>query len=281
MPTFSIKVELHKELLEKAINNRVTIRPSTKITSFKFETNGTLNAVIDESGNIFQGKIFVDASGVSGVLSKKVGLQEIKLEIAVGLEYNAKYSGLEHQAHLFIGSGFKGGYGWIFPVGNGRAIVGYGTFHHKSIAELKHELNSVISKKPICDLIALDNNKDYGGAIPVTSVKNKFVYENIVCVGDSVSQVNPLVGEGYRFILQASSIAAPYIQQAIQQKNIDFLKGYERDWCRKFYSPYSKAKKLRFLMNVISRSDFLSNILTRLIRTFTDRKFEQLLAANL
>lgn len=274
------KVKLHKELLKKAIDNNVQVKLFTKITKINFGDNGSVVSVDDEGDNKFYADIFVDATGIAGVLSKKVGLQDKKHKIAVGIEYNVKYLGSEHQAHLFIGKGFKGGYGWIFPLGKGRAIIGYGTFHKGSIAKLKLKLNAVMSADSVRNLVEKDNEIIQGGIIPITSVKNKFVYKNIICIGDSVSQINPLLGEGYRFIMQSVLIAAPYIQQSVKSKNIGLLKKYEKEWSNKFEDSYLKAKKWQRFFSIISYSNFLSDIFVRLAGKLSDEKFEKFLKAD-
>ncbi len=274
------KMRIHEELLKRAIDNNVAIKASTTIVSAEFGAGGMLNLVKDENGKVYKASVFVDASGAHGFLSKRIGLQDKKLKLAEGVEYNVKYFGPEHRAYLFIGSAFSGGYGWIFPVGNGRAIVGYGTFNKKMFDQLKQKLDGMVSSSPVKELVQKDNDKFNGYSLPVTSVKNKFVSKNIVCVGDSVSQVNPLVGEGYRFILKSGLIAAKYVQQAIANKNLELLKGYEVEWNEKFYSIYKKSKKLQRLANLASKSDLLCDMATWIMSKWPDEKFERALAAD-
>lgn len=275
------KTRLHQELINKAISNGVIIRTSTKIEGFNFDSSGILDSIEDSKGNKFYAKIFIDASGLAGVLSKRVGLQTSKMNIAVGLEYNAKYFGPQSQAHLFIGKAFQGGYGWIFPLGNQRAIVGYGTFQRESIINLRKKLLLALSAEPIKSLIERDNDKSYGGTIPITPVRTKFVHKNIVCLGDSVSQVNPVVGEGYRFIMQSAIIAAPYINASLQAGNLELLKGYEIEWKKKFGRAYAKAKFYQRVMGLISKSNTATNIVTCLIGKMDSKDFQKALSGDL
>ena len=274
------KVELHKELIAKTLSHGIIIRTSTKIVGFKADPKGILECLIDGSGNEFFAKVFVDASGLSGVLSKRLGIQAGKTKTAVGLEYNAEYLGQQNQAHLFIGKSFAGGYGWIFPQGNRRAIIGYGSFHQESVARLKQKLDVAIAKEPIKSLIKVDNNINYGGTIPITDVNRKLVYKNVLCVGDSVSQVNPLVGEGYRFIMQAASIAGPYIVKCIRENNLRSLNGYETEWLKRFEKAYIKSKRLQTIANIASKSDVLSNCAVWFVGKCTDKMVQKTLSAD-
>jgi digeranylgeranylglycerophospholipid reductase len=217
---------------------------------------------------------------VNGFLSKKIGLQDLKLKIAVGLEYNVRYLAPQSQAHLFIGAAFRGGYGWIFPLKNGRAIVGYGTFHKESIARLKQKLDAALHDQPMAELVRKDNAESYGGTIPAGPVKNTFVQGNIVCVGDSVSQVNPVVGEGYRFIMEASALAARSITEAVRSGRLELLSGYDTAWSRRFEKAYRKSKRIQLLADLCGRADALSDLACLAVRSMSDARFQKNLAAN-
>ena len=66
-------------------------------------------------------------------------------------------------------------------------------------------------------LVEKDNEKVEGGSIPITPVIDKFIHQNLVCVGDSVSQVNPVVGEGYKFIFESAIMASKAISKSLQE----------------------------------------------------------------
>lgn len=271
---------MHRELLEKAHAARVTIKISTRIQEIKLNAHG-VEALIDEKGATYTAKIFVDASGVAGVLSRRVGLQDKNIDVAVGLEYNVRYSGPECQSHLFIGRDFRGGYGWIFPLGNSRAILGYGTFHRESNAKLKEMLDNLFEIPTIAALARKDDNAVYGGTIPLTKVKKKFVWQNIVCVGDSVSQNNPLAGEGYRFVLEAGRIAAEHIDCALQADDMDALKGYTGEWNAKFYRSYRWCKLLQRIGNVASANDYASDLIAYGVSKVSGRMFAKVIAGDI
>lgn len=253
------KTRVHKELLDKAVRNEVDIKTGTHVSSFTTGENGLIKFVTEKNGKRYCAKIFIDTSGTAGVISRKVGLLDKKLKVAKGLEYNVKYLGPEYQSHLFIGKHYNGGYGWIFPLGNERAILGFCSLNDK--VNIQKGLDSMFTIPPIDRLVIKDRHKIHGGNIPITKVKTKFVYKNLVCIGDSVSQVNPLVGEGYRFILEAGQIAALYIFKALDSNNMQILKEYEKEWNSKFTKDYQRCKKIQTIANMASRNNLLSDIL--------------------
>ena len=132
----------------------------------------------------------------------------------------------------------------------------------------------------IKNMIVIDNRKVYGGTIPMTEVKTKLVYKNVLCVGDSVSQVNPLVGEGYRFVIESGFIAAPYVLKAIQENNDELLHGYETEWSKVFYKKYHRGLRLQKFADKVSKSDFISDIVNLFVATKTKSSFTDFLSGE-
>ena len=253
---------LHKELLKSLDYNFVTIKTDVNIQNI-FEDNSTqkYTHVADKRGVTYQGKIFIDASGTSGVLSKKAGLLNKKYEIATGVEYNVKYMGNPNEMHIMVGKVYEGGYGWIFPLKNERAIIGYGAYDAKLAKGLKESLNKIIELPNIKNLVIKDNEVVEGGSIPSTPVIEKFVSNNLVCVGDSVSQVNPIGGEGYKFIFEAAFMASKAIKKSLQKNDLNLLSEYEKDWKSRFSYNYKRSKiAQKRVYNTLTRSDFLTDL---------------------
>lgn len=251
---------VHQELINAIDLNFVTIKTDVYIKDFKIDDAGFFTSVIDKNGNTYSAKIFVDATGTAGTLSKKVGLREQHCKLATGVEYNVKYLGDPKSSYLYFGNEFKGGYGWIFPLKNQRAIIGFGTFDKTLIKDLKNRLNQILETPRIKKLVQKDNNLVEGGSIPITPVYEKFVKNNLVCVGDSVSQVNPVVGEGYKFIFEAAIMANKAIVKSIHQNSLEYLVEYEDAWKARFLRNYKRSKKAQQRLSFVSKSDLLSDI---------------------
>lgn len=254
------KMQLHRELLDKCINNGVTLFKGSRITDLVLKDPHTIDTLEDKQGQKYKGKIYIDASGTTGILSKKLGLQEASFPLAVGLEYNASYSGDPHEVIFFLGPEYAGGYGWIFPVNEQKAIVGFGTFNPKIRCNLKQGLSAIIADRRVKHLIHIEDTTTYGGNIPITDVNKTMQCGNLVCVGDSVSQVNPLVGEGYKFILDSSIMAVDAISDALIYNDLLRLKNYEKQWISTYHTHYSNAKMLQNLLARMHQYDSLTDI---------------------
>ncbi|MCE3295882.1 MAG: DNA-binding protein [Crocinitomicaceae bacterium] len=282
--TYPVKIlnkkKVHLELYNALDTNNVKTLTGVYIKEFVQNENGDLVKLIDQNKNEYSGKIVIDASGTIGFLSRKLGLQPQKLEYATGVEYNVRYLGKPDEAHLFIGREFEGGYGWIFPLENDRAIVGFGSNDEKIIKELKSRLDRILAMPAFKNLVAKDNEKCEGGTIPVSEVHTRFVKNNLVCIGDSVSQVNPVVGEGYKFILESAVMAVKAIDEALKQNDNSLLKKYESDWSKRFLDNYNFSKYVQLKMFRYSKYDFLVDFLMIYSRIKDNNKFVKVLAGE-
>ncbi len=266
------KKKVHEELLEAIDTDYVSMFLGINIKDFKKDKDGHLTSVIDSKGNEYFGKIFIDASGTNGVISKKVGLRDKKVALGTGVEYNVKYMGNPKEGHLLIGKVYQGGYGWIFPLKDNRAIIGFGTFDEKIVKDLKHRLNEILKLPHIKKLVVKDNEKVEGGSIPITPVLDKFVLNNLVCVGDSVSQVNPIVGEGYKFIFEAGLMASRAIDKALKNDDLIYLSEYESAWRKRFFANYSRSKRSQERLFKYSNKDLLMDFALFMTRFRSDKK---------
>ncbi len=266
------KSKVHQELLEGVNSEYVTIKLKVDIKKAVRGDQGTFNGVIDKEGNEYSGKIFVDASGTNGVISKHVGLQEKRIRHATGVEFNVKYLGKPTQAHLFIGKQYQGGYGWIFPLQDERAIIGFGSFDNAVRKDLKTRLNAILETPVIKNLVVKDNQIVEGGSIPLTPVLEKFVLNNLICVGDSVSQVNPVAGEGYKFIFESAVMASKAIDTSLATNDIKDLLTYELDWKNRFSESYKRAKFLQEKVFRFSKNDFLMDAAMLYLNLLSDNR---------
>lgn len=274
------KKKVHEELLEAIDDTYVTTLLKVNIKNIHKGENGRYTSVTDSKGNEYFGKIFIDASGTNGVISKKVGLREKKVDLGTGVEYNVKYTGNPKEGHLLIGKAYQGGYGWIFPLKDNRAIIGFGTFDEKIVKDLKHRLNEILELPHIKKLVVKDNEKVEGGSIPITPVLDKFVLNNLVCVGDSVSQVNPIVGEGYKFIFEAGLMASKAINKSLENNNLDYLSEYESDWKKRFLANYTRSKRSQERLFKYSNKDLLMDFALFMTRFRSDKKIVRSLSGE-
>lgn len=266
------KKKVHQEILQTIDNEFVSFLTNVHIKDIEKDFSGKFEAIIDKNDTKYTATIFVDASGTNGVLSKKIGLMETSPKLAVGVEYNVKYKGNPNEIHLLVGKVYEGGYGWIFPLKNQRAIIGFGTIDDTIIKELKNRLHTILEIPKIKKLVEKDNTKIEGGSIPITPVLSEFVKQNLLCVGDSVSQVNPIVGEGYKFIFEAALMASKAIIKSIENNDISKLNEYETAWKNRFFDNYSRSKNAQIRFIKYSQDNLLMNTVLLFSKLISDKR---------
>jgi len=266
------KTKVHEELIGNFDDDYITVMTGIHVNCILKDKNGHYTCAIDKSKNEYHGKVIVDASGTNGVISKEVGLREKKVKLATGVEYNVKYLGNPREVHLLMGKVYQGGYGWIFPLQKNRAIIGFGSFNDQVVKKLKLRLNEILELPLIKKLVIKDNDKVEGGSIPLTPVLDKFVLHNLVCVGDSVSQVNPVVGEGYKFIFEAAIMASKAINKALENDNMSYLSEYESEWKNRFLANYKRSKSSQEKLFKYSNNDYLMDMALVLLKLRSDKR---------
>lgn len=266
------KRKVHEELLAGINADFVTIQPGVSVQDIKKDDQGNYHCITDKKGNEYHANIFVDASGNSRVFSKKVGLIDTNIVFASGVEYNVEYLGETDEAHFMLGKDYQGGYGWIFPLKNKRAIIGFGSYEKKVIKNLKSRLNHIIHLPNISKIVRKDNEKVEGGSVPLTPVIDKFIDRNLVCVGDSVSQINPIAGEGYKFIFEAALMASDAIVKALLSQDMSVLSKYEVNWRGRFLSNYKRSKKAQERIYKLSKYDSLIDLGMIILKLRSNKK---------
>lgn len=274
------KVKVHEELLAGLDPEFVTIKNGLSIVDFECDTVGRIKHIIDKNNEMHVGKYFIDATGFNGVLSRKLNLQPEVNEIASGVEYNVKYKGDPQTCYLLIGKKYKGGYGWIFPMQNGRAIFGFGSAEKDVIKILKKRLDEIILLPEFQKLVEKDNNKCEGGTLPITAVREKLIHHNLICIGDSVTQVNPTVGEGYKFIFESAKMGADAIVNALNTNDPAALAVYEEKWKQRFLHNYHFSKRFQRLVMRYSHFDWLMDILMIFLKRKSDEKVIKVIAGE-
>lgn len=164
-----------------------------------------------------------------------------------------------------------GGYIWVFPKGKDTANVGIGVLGNLS--------ESGMAKKLLDDFIENNSNLKNGnpvrflaGAVPV-AMPVETVRNNLILVGDSARQVDPITGGGLTHCLEAGKIAGETIGMAIEKQQFDkeTLSIYETKWKEAF----SKKLKRNYMLKEIFL-DFDDKTLNMLADSLKDIKFDEI-----
>ena len=222
------------------------------------------NAIKNEKGDIigvngmgpngettFYAKVVIDASGFPSTVCKAMGLVPQWERFGAGAEYEMKAENVDSETWwLMVGQEYSpAGYAWIFPLGNNKVRIGVGVGKPESNVDPTQRLKEIIEKKmgPIKKLGKLTKIEFHYGLIPNDGLSRKTVFNNLILVGDSAGQANPLVLEGIRYAIKFGRVAGKVASEAIKSGNTDkeSLHPYEENWRKAIESKINSASKVQ------------------------------------
>jgi len=216
--------------------------------------NGDIVGVIGNGpkGKIeFYCKIVIDASGFTSVVSKSMGFVTQWKRFGAGAEYEVKAENVDSDTWwLMVGQQYSpAGYAWIFPLGKNIVRIGVGIGKPESNVDPTQRLKDLMDKKvgPIKKLGKITPIEFHYGLIPNDGLSRKTVYNNLILVGDSAGQANPLVLEGIRYAIKYGRVAGKVSADAIKSGNTDesALYSYEETWKKEIESKINSAGKVQ------------------------------------
>jgi len=199
----------------------------------------------------FHSKVVIDATGFPSTICKVMGFAPQWERFGAGAEYEMKAEYVDSDTWwLMVGQQYSpAGYAWIFPLGDNIVRIGVGVGKPESDVDPTQRLKEIIEKKlgPIKKLGELKEIEFHYGLIPNDGLSRKTVFNNLILVGDSAGQANPLVLEGIRYAIKFGRVAGRVAAEAIESGNTDeeSLHPYEENWRKEIESKIKSAGKVQ------------------------------------
>ncbi|MEK0190121.1 MAG: NAD(P)/FAD-dependent oxidoreductase [Oscillatoriales cyanobacterium] len=221
-------------------------------------------------GKIIQvsAKILVDATGFARAIMYEKENDKPDFLSGTGIEYLIEvepevYDKYANDLIFFLGDKWMPkGYSWIFPMEQNRLKVGAG----RVFLDPKTVKNLEPMKKYIYLLIhEYLKSKNYqiidkhGSTLKYSQgLKDIYYQDNIIAIGDAVSTVNFLGGEGIRHGMDGAEIAGKYIEKYLDGK-ISSFGDYEREMHRKFDKKWHISERLAVRKYIDDVNDVLTD----------------------
>ncbi|MBI2643343.1 MAG: NAD(P)/FAD-dependent oxidoreductase [Nitrosarchaeum sp.] len=244
----------YRWLAEQAKNEGTDIFLKTNINNVIKNKEGDIIGVSGTSKEgeaIFHSKVIVDASGFSSTVSKAMGFVTQWERFGAGAEYEAEVENVDQETWwLMVGKKYSpAGYAWIFPTGKNIVRIGVGVGKPESQVDPTERLKELMDSKigPISKLGKITPIEFHYGLIPNDGLSRKTVYNNLILVGDSAGQANPLVLEGIRYAIKFGRVAGKIVSNAIKSGKTDemALYPYEENWKKDIQAKIKAAGKVQ------------------------------------
>ena len=223
-------------LYRQAVKHGAHFEGDTKVIDIQQRDDGvTVTAKQQQKEIHFQAKIAIIATGASLSLLKKTGfIETIPAPIIAARAY---YQGVRKISDSFDFH-FDGvdlpGYGWVFPLGEGRANIGLG-YMPDGKAEGKRNI-----KKMLRDFVERPAfHEMLSSATPTTEFKSypirtdfstaKTHHKRTILIGEAAGLVNPLTGEGIDYALESGKIAAQHVESWLKINDFSDVRLAEYD----------------------------------------------------
>ena len=172
------------------------------------------------------------------------------------------------------------GYGWIFPMGDGRVNVGVGllsTEQRWKGANTTHLMDTFVDYAPSSWGVRPETSLGpaTGGKLPMGLSVGPRAGTNVLVAGDAGGVINPFNGEGIAYGYETGRLAAAAVGHALSGEGEEALAEYDRELSAA-YGPYFKVARafvhlishpeaMRLCVSVGMRSELVMNQLLRIM----------------
>jgi flavin-dependent dehydrogenase len=270
--------------LQALCNKNLQIKYNAAVCGIKSTDNKWLSSISFRQNGVVEtaeATVFADCTGINSTIARRMGLVSESFMVSAGVEYTVPLISQPHSSVLLTGSSLEGGYGWIFPLNAEKAIAGYGTLNRKSFPFLENRLKSMWKLPEVSSMVELKPFEKHCGALKTGSPPLKIATGNLVLIGDTAMQTNPIAGEGIRFVMDAAKIAAPFIMHAVKKGDMQALNLYEKQWKKKYLNKHRLADRIHRILKEKTSSDSSMDRGVRLIMSMSDRNFARLLSGDI
>lgn len=211
-----------------------------------------VKATSEKQEVVFNSKLVIDASGFYSVVGRSLGIALPWKRFGAGAEYEAYVDKVDSDTwHLMVGSQYSpAGYAWVFPLGKNKVRIGVGVGKPNSQADASKLLIELLEKRPrpLNDLGRIVPVEFHYGLIPNEGLRESTIDDNLIMVGDSAGQANPLVLEGIRYAIEFGRIAGRIGAEAVLQVDTskESLKTYEGAMKKAIGSKIAAAVKVQY-----------------------------------
>ena len=214
-----------------------------------------------------RGRVVVSADGQNSRIGRELGVTRRK-DWPMGLALRGYYRSERHaedyiESHLDIRSpegDVVPGYGWIFPLGDGRVNVGVGLLSTdrawKGVNTTKLQEYFVAQTAEAWGFNDETScGPATGGRLPMGLALGPRVGANTLTVGDATGTINPFNGEGIAYGYESGRLAASVIGHALLANDLSGLRDYNTQLDAAYGEYYKVA---RAFVRIISEPEILA-----------------------
>lgn len=226
----------------------ITIRTGVHLIEAKRVGQGV---VLRDGEKSYFGKMVIDSSGYSQIVSKLLGLETLQES---GLSFEVEVEGcnfpIEREASFILNTRASNSGGWLYIFPDGKGQYGWADFYPESQSNIQDLKNRTLkAMKSIGPHNAwLKDAKitySYGRFGPTGNVKHR-VEDNLIAIGDAGGCGTPVTLEGFRQALDSAGFAHTTLLHAKNYKKAELA-----SFLQLFHDKYGKYYRIHALVRFI------------------------------
>jgi geranylgeranyl reductase family protein len=208
----------------------------------------------DGQATALRSRYLVVADGANSRLGRALGTAR-RRDWPLGMALRGYWSSPRHddiyiESHIDVrdaSGGVVPGYGWVFPLGDGRVNVGVGLLSTdrswKGVNTTRLMDAFVAQAAPRWGLSeSTCLGPPTGGKLPMGFSVGPVIGDNVVVVGDAAGSINPFNGEGIAYGYETGRLAAASLGKALAASDATALEGYPADLDAAYAGYYKVAR---------------------------------------
>ncbi len=253
------RYELDQAIAENAVTAGAEVLQGYEVVEATRSKGSRIESLVakdKDSGKVVEisAQYFVLAEGANSRIARSLGVARDRNEpmgMAIRSYYNTDRSNepwIESQMDLKDEHGHViPGYGWVFPLGDGRVNVGFGLLTNsdrwRSI-NTTHALERYVTEiGPDWGISTTNGSKPIGGKLQMGHAVSPRSGSNFLLVGDTVGSINPFNGEGISYALETGRLGADVISYVLSHPNTDLSRLYNSKLHGAYGNYYALAKR--------------------------------------
>jgi geranylgeranyl reductase family protein len=281
--------DLDAFVAERAVKAGATLWDGAEATAPLLERGLVRGAHVKGRGEV-RARYVVVADGANSRFGRALGTSR-RRDYPLGMAIRGYFTSPLHddpwiESHLDIrdkAGNVLPGYGWIFPVGDGRVNVGIGllsTFNQWKAVNTSHLMDAFVDYAPDYWGISPETScgPATGGRLPMGMSVGPHVGPTWLVTGDAAGSINPFNGEGIAYAYETGRLAATVLSEALTSGNGLVLNEYPR-LLQEQYGLYYKVA--RAFVRIIGRPELMRLLVSTGMHSKTLMEWVLRIMANL